>query len=518
MKKSFIIFYSLVVMFALGHSKANAFTDKYRLTLRNDPATSVVIGWNQVSGSNAVVYFGTEDHGTNWNDYSSSKAVDRTVSYAGMNNNFARLTNLQPNTAYYFVIKDNEGVSQRFWFKTLPGDPSQRLSIIAGGDSRNNRLPRQNANRLVAKLRPHAVMFGGDMTESGTNTQWAEWFDDWQLTISDDGKMYPVITTRGNHESTNAFIDNLFDVPSPNIYYALTLGGSLVRAYTLNTETSIAGSQTTWLSNDLASNENVTWKIAQYHRPMRPHVSGKPEGNDQYNYWASLFQQHNVKLIIESDAHTVKTTWPIIPSTGSGNDEGFVRDDINGTVYVGEGCWGAPLRPADDNKSWTRNSGMFNHFNWIFIGQDKIEVRTIQVDNALQVGSVTDADIFTPPAGLSIWNPSQGDLITIDNPNASSLPGVTVGMNEVTAGLNGMQVHPNPFRNVLFIDIKNLAASEEKVMIYIYDLTGKLCIRKEMEWTSNAPMPLATDQLESGTYLVVAEKGKQKAVKKIVKY
>jgi len=398
-----------------------AVTNKYRLMLRNDPATSNVIGWNQVSGNNATVYYGTTDFGTNWASYPSNKTIDRQISYAGMNNCFARLSGLQANTVYFFVIRDSEGTSQRFSFKTLPNSPTTRLSIIAGGDSRNNRTPRQNANRLVAKLRPHAVMFGGDMTDTGSNTQWSEWFDDWQLTIATDGRMFPVIATRGNHESSNAMIENLFDVPSPNVYYALTLGGSLVRAYTLNTEITISGTQTTWLSNDLAANSGVTWKIAQYHKPMRPHVSSKAEGNNQYTYWAGLFQQHGVKLIVESDAHTTKCTWPVVPSTGSGNVMGFVRDDANGSVYVGEGCWGAPLRSADDNKTWTRNSAMFNHFNWIFIDQDKIEVRTINVDNATNVGSVTDANIFQAPSNLNIWTPSNGALVTI-NKNATPPP------------------------------------------------------------------------------------------------
>ncbi len=86
-----------------------ASNDKYRLTLRCNPATSIVIGWNQISGSNPTVYFGTTDFGTNYNNYPNFKSPDRIVSYKGMNNHFARLTGLQPNTAYYFVIRDSQG-------------------------------------------------------------------------------------------------------------------------------------------------------------------------------------------------------------------------------------------------------------------------------------------------------------------------------------------------------------------------------------------------------------------------
>lgn len=407
------LIFLIVILLGLQTQASNG---KYRLTLRDNPATSIVIGWDQTSGNSPVVYYGTTDYGTNYSSYPNSQAPDRTVSYKGMNNNFARLTGLSPNTAYYFVIRDSQGTSERFWFKTAPADNS-RLSFIAGGDSRNNRTPRKNANRLVAKLKPHAVLFGGDMTNGDSNSEWIDWFNDWQLTIANDNRMFPIIATRGNHEDSNNSIYNLFDVPSSSVYYALTFGNNLVRTYTLNTEISISGSQTTWLQSDLNANPNVIWKMAQYHKPMRPHVSSKREGNSQYSNWAQLFYDKGVKLVVECDAHTVKTTWPVRPSTGSGNDEGFVRDDQNGTVYAGEGCWGAPLRSNNDNKTWTRNSAMFNQFKWIFVDENKIETRTIKVDNASQVGEVSNNNVFQIPSNLDIWNPSNGSVITINNTN-----------------------------------------------------------------------------------------------------
>ncbi|MBQ4822372.1 fibronectin type III domain-containing protein [Aquimarina sp. MMG016] len=438
MKKLFFLFVILIGL------QAQASNDKYRLTLRGNPATSIVIGWNQTSGSNPVVYYGTTDFGTNYNSYTNSKAPDRNVSYKGMNNTFARLTGLQPNTAYYFVIRDNQGISERFWFKTAPADNS-RLSFIAGGDSRNNRTPRRNANSLVAKLKPHAVLFGGDMTDSDSSSQWQNWFNDWQLTIASDGRMFPIIAARGNHEDSNNSIYNLFDVPSSSVYYAITFGNNLVRTYTLNTEISISGNQTAWLRNDLNANPNAIWKMAQYHKPMRPHVSSKGEGNNQYNNWAQLFYDKGVKLVVECDAHTVKTTWPVRPSAGSGNDEGFVRDNTNGTVYVGEGCWGAPLRSNNDNKSWTRNSSRFNQFKWIFVDENKIETRTIRVDNASQVGSVSNNNVFQIPSNLDIWNPSNGSVVTInrgtvvdpDPDNGSIDVAISSGNDDVEESQNG---------------------------------------------------------------------------------
>jgi hypothetical protein len=407
MKKIFIL------LLLVAQIQVYADTDKYRLTLRDNPSNSIVIGWNQVSGENPVLFYDTIDHGLVPGDYAWQALPDREVLFAEMDNRFVRLTDLTPNTAYYFLIQDSEGMSERFWFKTAPDGPDARYSLIAGGDSRNNPVPRRDANLLVSKLRPHAVLFGGDMTASGTPEEWQEWMDDWQLTISEDGRMYPVVATRGNHEKSNEMVQKLFDVPSEDIYYAITIGDDLIRTYTLNTEISIAGRQSEWLKDDLEANSHIRWKIAQYHKPMCPHVLKKSEGNAQYAEWAQLFYDKGVRLVVECDAHTVKTTWSLKPSTGADNDEGFVRVESGGTVYVGEGCWGAPLREDDDPKSWTRDHGMFNQFKWIFVNKDTVEVRTIKVGNASEVASVPNEDPFVIPENIDIWKPKNGAVVSL---------------------------------------------------------------------------------------------------------
>ena len=72
--------------------------------------------------------------------------------------------------------------------------------------------------------------------------------------ISADGRCYPIVTARGNHEKSNASIAAIFDVPHPDVYYALNFGGNLMRAYTLNSMFQVNGAQLTWLENDLRAN------------------------------------------------------------------------------------------------------------------------------------------------------------------------------------------------------------------------------------------------------------------------
>jgi hypothetical protein len=392
-----------------------AITDRYRIIWVDDPATTMTIGWEQISGSNPIIYFDKYNGGQDFANYGLSQQVDRKVWSKGMNNHFVRLTNLQPNTIYHFIIKDSEGVSQKMSFKTAPDNPHERLSIIAGGDSRNHRKARCKANLLVSKLRPHAVMFGGDMTGGDIERQWKAWFDDWQKTMTADGHLTPIIPARGNHESSNQSLVDMFDVRNKKNIYAVNLGGSLLRIYTMNSMIAAGGDQRNWLENDLSQNTQMKWKMAQYHHAIRPHMSKKSERNAQMKHWGTLFYKYGVDLVCESDAHVVKTTYPIRPSKARESDEGFIRDDKGGTVYVGEGCWGAPLRRNNDDKKWTRASGSFNQFKWIFIDLEGIEVRTIKVDNAEEVASVDVSDIFSEPKGLDVWDPRTGRVLRIGN-------------------------------------------------------------------------------------------------------
>lgn len=474
----FILFYFFCTI-----EVAEARTDKYRCMWREDPATTMVIGWNQISGSNTALYYDTQDRGQDAYGYKRSQKADRTIQAKGMNNHFVRLTGLIPNTVYYFVIKDSDSVSKRMSFRTAPDSPNERLSIISGGDSRNHRDARRSANKMVAKLRPHCITFGGDMTGGDIEEQWKAWFDDWQLTISDNGHLTPIIVARGNHEASNQSLVDLFDVKAKDLYYALTLGGNLLRVYTLNSMIPTGGSQKDWLLRDLSTSGNVIWKMAQYHHSIRPHNSKKSEQNDQLLDWATAFYKYRVNLVVESDVHTVKTTYPIRPSKEPGSDEGFIRDEQRGTVYVGEGCWGAPLRQNNDTKAWTRASGSFNQFKWIFVDQNKIEVRTIKTDGSDRVAAVSPYNIFDIPNGINIWNPPTGDVLVIEKPGAKLAPTYTI--NNTKPPYRKEQVNrPNNSNSALVISDLKASRNASDVIV---------------RWTTTNEVPNTTFEVQRST-------------------
>jgi hypothetical protein len=262
---------------------------------------------------------------------------------------------------------------------------------------------------MVAKLQPDFVIFDGDFTEDSNAKQMQQWLDDWQLTIK-DGRLIPIVPAMGNHEK-GKIMPKIFDI-SEDSYYSLNFG-SLLHLVILNTTIDIEGAQTTWLKDDLQNSQDKQWRMAVFHKPMRPHYSKKREGNDIYDAWAMPFYQNKVQLVLEGDTHVCKITYPVRPSQDSTADEGFVRDDENGTVYVGEGTWGAPLRKADDLKSWTLDAAAINQFKWIFIDKNKVEIRTIKYENVDEVKGLNYYDRFVVPNDLDFWLPKGKVAVTV---------------------------------------------------------------------------------------------------------
>ena len=469
----------------------SAATDYYRLSWREDPSTTMVVGWRQNGGTGTTVHYGPTDLGTNYAGYPSSAPTARTTTAKGMTHGFARLTGLTPDTAYYFVVRDSSGTSARMWFRTAPSS-AKDFAFIAGGDSRNNRTPRQNANRLVGKLRPLFVMFGGDYTDGNTNTEWSDWFADWQLTISPDGRIYPIVATRGNHDDNLSLVD-MFDIPSANVYYALPIGGSYMRLYTLNSEITPGSTQASWLLSDLQANTAVKWKIGQYHKPMYPHEPGKAENVAQYSAWAQPFYDHAMSLVIDSDSHVVKHTWPIKPTGNTAVASAYVRDDATGTVFVGEGCWGAPLRTASDTKAYTRDAGSFNSFHWVHARSDRMELRTINVDNAASVGTVSDSAPFTSPSGLNVWTPANGAVITMYP--RSTTPANVAPTVSLTAPANGATAtSPATFT------VSANAADSDGTVASVAFYAGSTLIGTD----TTSPYSLSWTGVAAGTYSVTA--------------
>ena len=433
-KIKFLLLLSTFLLVTVSNLFASG-ADKIMLVWNQNPETTITIRWDQVEGTDPVVYYGESDFDDEWEDYPNSQLPTRILmdSYE-MNTHFAELINLKPDHAYYFVIKDSRGVSERYWFKTAPDRPKQ-FTFITGGDTKSYGKSYKAglaSNRLVAKLRPLFVLFNGDFN-SGNGTysvRWHKWLNDWSnYTTTDDGRMIPLIPVHGNHEDGDkSVLNKIFNAPyqgvdSTNIYYSINFGNNFFHVIGLNTQIDEGNEQHKWLEQDLKKHKNTTFKIAGYHKPFHPHTQSKSENVYQYEQWTELFYKYRVNIAVEADAHLHKITYPLKPDSGEDSFEGFIRDDENGTIFIGEGSWGAWPRVNNDDKPWTISSKSYNQFKWVHVYPKenkkpaRLEILTVKSaeydedDNQTffdyQVESLTEENLFKIPDNISLDTTAQ---------------------------------------------------------------------------------------------------------------
>jgi len=515
-----------IMIFQSGNTFGNV--QYLRLSYRDDPSTTVVIGWsNSGTSTNATVYYGTTDQGTDYSLYPSFHGVDTITNYHSLVNNFSRLTGLTPNTVYYFIVKDDQGVSSRYSFKTITDNPNDCLKFISGGDSRTGvpfveasdcRQRRQSGNMLVAKIRPDFIAFTGDCIEGdllyNVDQNWSDWMQDWQLTFGPDGRIAPVCACFGNHEVTDDF-HYLFDMTNSDNHYALSFGGTLLRLYTLKSDENVSAcdntAQLSWFTDDLQAhtgNANEPfWKFVQYHIPMVPHgyySVNQPE----IDCWANNFQPYKIRLAMEGHTHLCKYTWPLVPSTAAGSENGFIKDTTNGTVFIGEGGWGAPLRTCYAPYSWTRDEGSFDAYQVIFVSKYRTEVRTAQFVNVSTVGQLSDADsACSLPSGITLWTPANGSTIVLTNPDASAI-------ETYQNVLRTSSVYPNPAKSAINIDFDN-SVTDKKATVSIFNGMAKLVRSIDINDLSKTTK-INVAGLKNGTYFIYIKYGAKNECHKVI--
>lgn len=315
-----------------------------RLIWKSNPATQATISWSTAfPGTEHFVGLRKRNTDSEFSTIACRRNGRFGRSPKGNPTYFhhATLTDLVPDTEYDVIVASTTltGVkhdSRRYYFRTAPQD-SQPISILFGGDSRSNQPKRQLMNRFIARLSEQSndnvdesaqlVAFAhvGDYVKNGVDfDQWFQWLTDHELTTSSDGRLLPLIPTRGNHDRGLLFGEVFdFDVEDEN-YFATELS-PLATLLTLNTEASMAGDQAHWLRQQLAiGRPSHQWMLAQYHRPAYPAVSF-PSG--ALAHWVPMFDEFHLDMACEGDGHVIKRTLPIREN----------RHDSSGVTYIGEG-------------------------------------------------------------------------------------------------------------------------------------------------------------------------------------
>lgn len=358
---------------------------QWRVIWKQDPCREATLAWNTRERADLSRAFLRDSDG-------DQRAVDehRQGRYTGGGTplyfHHVRLQDLKPATRYAVVLESNGVRSQPFHFYTAPIQ-NRPFKLVVGGDSRSDSETRRKVNRLIAQIvqeQPTVLAFahGGDYVATGKNLeQWSQWMTDHELTTTSQGRLLPIIATRGNHDEGPLF-NQIFDASPTDPNYFATRFGDSACLVTLNSNTSAGGAQAKWLRRQLQqARPQVRWLLAQYHRPAYPAVKAPGAALE---HWVPLFEQFNVDLVCESDGHAIKRTVPIRNN----------QLDPTGVTYIGEGGLGVPQRTPKTDRWYLESpgkAGQGHHVQLLAFADEQLEYQTI-----LLGGSVFDAHTLQP--------------------------------------------------------------------------------------------------------------------------
>ncbi|HZN64121.1 MAG TPA: metallophosphoesterase family protein [Tepidisphaeraceae bacterium] len=347
------------------------------LTWVRDPSTTVVVNWVDLypDSSDAVYYRQAGEK-----EWRAGKAKRTRVVPSALQRRHLELEGLKPDTVYELAVAKKPEKAEEAWtFRTMPAELNRPVRFITGGDMMHNRRMLDRMSAHVGGLEPDFVMFGGDMAyENGANaTKIVDFLQSWmEYGVGNDRRLIPVVAVIGNHEVRGGYggkvpVDapyyyGLYSLPDGTAYYTLDFGKylSLIALDSGHTN-EIPGEQAAWLDRALAARHGQTFLFACYHYPAYGTTKAPtgrrpidaPRSIELRRHWVPLFDRHGVTAVFENDHHNFKRTHPL---------RGDRRDDKNGILYLGDGCWGVEPRtvPKPGTAWWLAKAAPRNHF-WI---------------------------------------------------------------------------------------------------------------------------------------------------------
>lgn len=357
-----IIFLTGIVVIA---SSMEAFTKRVSsvhstyLTWDNeDTATTMVVKILTLEKpKNPRLLFGTAVQMMKQTNRFASPTDERNISGTPIFITSFSLTELSPDTTYFFNYKDDtHQASSEESFRTLPAD-DKNVEFLSGGD--------MSASSNIATIAQSAVtddtmayVIGGDIAYDDGKTSnyklWLKWFTYMNTAIrAPNGRLIPMILALGNHEANSSsskdpfsklpFFTHLFLQNDGGTYFKRQLA-SHTTLFALDSGhfASHSGPQKLWLEKELSSTTSEN-KMAVYHVPLYPTYRSESGSFTQAGrkHWLPLFDAHNLTVSFENHDHNLKRTHML-------RDNKQVQS--GGTVYVGDGCWGVGTRTV--NKRW----------------------------------------------------------------------------------------------------------------------------------------------------------------------
>lgn len=344
------------------------------LSWYEDPTTTITIQWH--TPKKEVTPFCKLNLSSVWQ--ASYEAVEDRLVY------HVTIKDLLPDEEYRLQIGDDPTI---YRFRTAPKNLDQPIRFLVGGDLYQSKKLFQEMSSSLIEKEPLFAVLGGDIAYAihpdpfanffgffqSSARRWFAFLKDWQeLMITKEKRIIPFLLLPGNHDISAKAPDlffKLFAFPEKKLYRSLDFGDYL-NLILLDTGhlSKIAGEQTDWLKTTLEEKKSFPYLIPIYHVAAYPsYYSFNAETPKTIRKnWCPLFDEKKLPIAFENHNHSWKKTFPI-------RNEQL---DPSGTIYLGDGCWGAIARKPK-NEWYLDKKGALNHVYLIELKRPKATITAI---------------------------------------------------------------------------------------------------------------------------------------------
>ncbi|MCG3197539.1 MAG: hypothetical protein GHCLOJNM_02025 [bacterium] len=345
------------------------------LTYPDNPCSTITVNchtWEEAE--TLTVHYDKVPRGGNPEAY-AQQVKSRRKQIAGLPDgrwiHWADLRDLEPGTAYYFIVGDERGgFSRERSFRTVPSGESP-IRFITGGDMGVKELCVQLLH-WAGRQDPLFAVIGGDIAYADGDLArvdcWDSWFRNWdQEMLTSDGRMVPIVAAIGNHEinelpSSDPFVrapffTGFFWQQHEGTFFSRRFG-ECFSLIVLDTGHLVPHhQQVPWLEEELRKSQDLPVRLAVYHMPLYPSSRsfedlGSVEGR---RVWAPLFEKYRLTTAFENHDHCFKRS-KLLKSEAI---------DPEGVLYLGNGCFGVEPREVGQTRRWYEEKALAQPHFWI---------------------------------------------------------------------------------------------------------------------------------------------------------
>ena len=293
------------------------------------------------------------EYGLNNNDLSQTASGDNDMYLWTTCIHTVILTELAPNTTYYYRVGGGNEWSDVFSFST-PEENPETITIGALADHGTSSNAQETTNNMANDdfdlvIHPGDISYANNLGAGngwGDNTVW----DEYQNQIEIVASKYPHMYAPGNHEEDDDpygfdAYETRFYNPGPNSFW-YSFDYEFIHFVSVSSEHDYdpGSTQHNWLQGDLenANNnrENVPWIVFYAHRPMYS-SNGDGDGHGSEIEFREAMEpllfEYGVNLAIYGHDHHYERTYPVFQEEVYSNNSGNISNPYynpDATIHI----------------------------------------------------------------------------------------------------------------------------------------------------------------------------------------